>query len=102
MALLNRGVHPVVPSRGSVGASGDLAPLAHLALVLIGEGEVWHGVGRVPGAAALARAGAVARRARAQGRARPHQWHAAVDGAPRAGAARGASSWRARPTSRPR
>jgi histidine ammonia-lyase len=38
--LLNRGIHPRVPSRGSVGASGDLAPLAHLALVLIGEGEV--------------------------------------------------------------
>ena len=38
IALLNRGVHPVVPSRGSVGASGDLAPLAHLALVLVGEG----------------------------------------------------------------
>ena len=37
--LLNRRVHPVVPSQGSVGASGDLAPLAHLALVLIGEGE---------------------------------------------------------------
>src|SRR3981081_1310564 len=40
IALLNRGVHPRVRSRGSVGASGDLAPLAHLALVLIGEGEV--------------------------------------------------------------
>jgi histidine ammonia-lyase len=40
VALLNAGVHPVVPSRGSVGASGDLAPLAHLALVLVGEGEV--------------------------------------------------------------
>ena len=40
IALLNRQVHPLVPSRGSVGASGDLAPLAHLALVLIGEGEV--------------------------------------------------------------
>src|SRR3954471_16079304 len=38
IAMLNRGVHPVVPSRGSVGASGDLAPLAHIALVLIGEG----------------------------------------------------------------
>jgi histidine ammonia-lyase len=50
-------VHPVVPSRGSVGASGDLAPLAHLALVLIGEGEAWHDGGREPGAAALARAG---------------------------------------------
>ena len=42
LALLNHRVHPVVPSRGSVGASGDLAPLAHLALVLIGEGEAWH------------------------------------------------------------
>jgi histidine ammonia-lyase len=40
MALVNAGVHPRVPERGSVGASGDLAPLAHLALVLIGEGEV--------------------------------------------------------------
>src|SRR5215470_6611562 len=38
---LNRGVLPVVPSRGSVGASGDLAPLAHLALPLVGEGEAW-------------------------------------------------------------
>lgn len=37
--LLNRGVHPVIPEQGSVGASGDLAPLSHLALVLIGEGE---------------------------------------------------------------
>ena len=40
--LLNRGVHPVVPSQGSVGASGDLAPLAHLALTLIGEGEAFY------------------------------------------------------------
>ena len=40
--MLNRGVHPVVPSQGSVGASGDLAPLAHLALTLIGEGEAFY------------------------------------------------------------
>ncbi|MGH2463772.1 MAG: aromatic amino acid lyase, partial [Candidatus Limnocylindria bacterium] len=39
VAMLNAGVHPHIPSRGSVGASGDLAPLAHLALVVIGEGE---------------------------------------------------------------
>jgi histidine ammonia-lyase len=39
LAMLNAGVHPVVPSRGSLGASGDLAPLAHLALPLVGEGE---------------------------------------------------------------
>ncbi|HEX9254502.1 MAG TPA: histidine ammonia-lyase [Candidatus Angelobacter sp.] len=42
-AMLNKGVHPVVPSQGSVGASGDLAPLAHLALAMIGEGQVWDG-----------------------------------------------------------
>src|SRR3982751_4188361 len=39
--MLARGVHPVIPEKGSVGASGDLAPLAHLALCLIGEGESW-------------------------------------------------------------
>lgn len=37
--LINKGVHPIVPSQGSVGASGDLAPLAHIALVLVGEGK---------------------------------------------------------------
>jgi len=57
LAMLNRGVHPRVPSRGSVGASGDLAPLAHLALVLVGEGEVLDDSVRMPGAEALARAG---------------------------------------------
>src|SRR5919198_2714162 len=49
LECLNRGVIPVVPSRGSVGASGDLAPLAHLALPLIGEGEAWFGGARLPG-----------------------------------------------------
>jgi histidine ammonia-lyase len=42
LSLLNHEIHPVVPSRGSVGASGDLAPLAHLALALMGEGEVFY------------------------------------------------------------
>ena len=55
--LLQRGVTPVVPSRGSVGSSGDLAPLAHLALVLVGEGEATVGGERLPGEHALARAG---------------------------------------------
>jgi histidine ammonia-lyase len=50
---LNRGVLPRVPSRGSVGASGDLAPLAHLALPLIGEGEAWVDGSLLPGAEAL-------------------------------------------------
>ncbi len=55
--MLNRGVTPFVPSQGSVGASGDLAPLAHLALALIGEGECFNDKGeRVPSADALKRA----------------------------------------------
>lgn len=53
MELLNRGVIPVVPEKGSVGASGDLAPLAHLALVLIGLGEAFVEGVRMPGAQAL-------------------------------------------------
>lgn len=55
--LVNRGVTPVVPSQGSVGASGDLAPLAHIALVLIGEGEAEFEGSRYAGAEALLRAG---------------------------------------------
>ncbi len=51
--MLNRGVHPVIPSQGSVGASGDLAPLAHLALVLIGEGEACFEGRRMSGGAAM-------------------------------------------------
>jgi histidine ammonia-lyase len=55
--MLNRGVTPVVPSQGSVGASGDLAPLAHLALSLIGEGECFDDKGgRIASAEALKRA----------------------------------------------
>jgi histidine ammonia-lyase len=57
LALLNARVHPRIPSRGSVGASGDLAPLAHLALVVIGEGEANTRDGLMPGAQALATAG---------------------------------------------
>jgi histidine ammonia-lyase len=56
-ALINRGVTPVVPSQGSVGASGDLAPLAHMAMVLIGEGEAEFEGAIMPGADALRRAG---------------------------------------------
>jgi histidine ammonia-lyase len=55
--LLNRRVHPVIPTHGSVGASGDLAPLAHAALVLIGEGEATQGGKRQRGADALHAAG---------------------------------------------
>jgi histidine ammonia-lyase len=57
LECLNRGVLPIVPSRGSVGASGDLAPLAHLALPLVGEGEASFEGERLGGADALAAAG---------------------------------------------
>jgi histidine ammonia-lyase len=55
--LLNCGVHPVIPEQGSLGASGDLAPLSHLALVLVGEGEAWYQGTRMSGREALERAG---------------------------------------------
>ncbi|MBO1074405.1 histidine ammonia-lyase [Roseomonas marmotae] len=57
LALLNADALPAIPAKGSVGASGDLAPLAHLALVLIGEGEALVGGAVVPGAEALRHAG---------------------------------------------
>ena len=63
---LNRGLLPYVPSRGSVGASGDLAPLAHLALPLIGEGEAWVDGERLDGAVALDRVGLAPVRLRAK------------------------------------
>ena len=50
LAMLERGVTPVIPEKGSVGASGDLAPLAHLALVVIGEGEAFYNGLRMSGA----------------------------------------------------
>lgn len=55
--MLNRGVHPMIPEKGSVGASGDLAPLAHLSLTLIGEGEAFYNGERLFAADALHRAG---------------------------------------------
>ena len=57
IAMLNRGVTPVIPEKGSVGASGDLAPLAHLALTVIGEGEAFYENERLPSPDALRRAG---------------------------------------------
>jgi histidine ammonia-lyase len=56
-AMLKHRIHPVVPSRGSVGASGDLAPLAHLALALIGEGDVFFRGDRVPALIAMKASG---------------------------------------------
>jgi len=55
--MINRGVHPVIPEKGSVGASGDLAPLAHMALVVIGEGEAEYQGKRMSGKEAMEKAG---------------------------------------------
>jgi len=55
--MLDQGVTPVIPEKGSVGASGDLAPLAHLAAAAIGEGEAFYQGERLPGAVAMQRAG---------------------------------------------
>lgn len=55
--MLNHKIHPVIPSKGSVGASGDLAPLAHLASVLLGEGEAFYDGKRIKGKVALDKAG---------------------------------------------
>jgi len=57
VSMLNRGVHPTIPSQGSVGASGDLAPLAHLAQVAIGEGEAIYKARTLSGAEAMRKAG---------------------------------------------
>ncbi len=57
LEMLNRGIHPLVPSRGSVGASGDLIPLAHIALAMIGLGEVEYRGQVVPSEKAFSRAG---------------------------------------------
>ena len=57
LAMLERGVHPFIPEKGSVGASGDLAPLAHLALCAVGEGEAFYERERIEGGEALKRAG---------------------------------------------
>jgi histidine ammonia-lyase len=59
-AMLNQGVHPIIPSQGSVGASGDLAPLAHLAQVVIGEGAALYKKEKLPGGEALKRSGIAA------------------------------------------
>ncbi len=55
--MLNKGVHPVIPQKGSLGASGDLAPLSHMVLVMLGEGEAWYQGQRMPGGEAMKKAG---------------------------------------------
>ncbi|WP_243354965.1 histidine ammonia-lyase [Bacillus litorisediminis] len=57
LALVNKNIHPVIPQQGSLGASGDLAPLSHLALVLLGEGEVFYQNKRIPAIEALTNEG---------------------------------------------
>lgn len=54
--MLNKGVHPVIPEKGSLGASGDLAPLSHMVLVMIGEGEAFYNGERISGKEAMEKA----------------------------------------------
>src|SRR5699024_11334193 len=53
MDMLNKGVHPVIPEKGSLGSSGDLAPLAHMVLVMLGEGEAFYEGKRISGKEAM-------------------------------------------------
>ena len=76
VAMLERGVTPVIPEKGSVGASGDLAPLAHLALAAIGEGEAFYKGERLAGAEALKRAGIEPLATRSERRPGAVEWHA--------------------------
>ena len=87
LAFLELGLHPVVPAQGSVGASGDLAPLAHLALPLIGRGQVELGGQVLPALDRAARSGCGAAAARGEGRPRAPQ-RDADDGRDRGAAAR--------------
>ena len=95
VAMLNAGVHPVIPEKGSVGASGDLAPLAHLALVAIGEGQAFYqrrANGGRRGVAARGAAADGAGRERGAGAAERDAGHDGCGRAGRgAGAARGAA-----------
>ena len=98
LGMLNAGVHPRIPAQGSVGASGDLAPLAHLALTAIGEGEasVDDGKTYIASSEALAHAGLTPVVARGEGGPRAHQRH------PVHGVARRARGPRRRAIVRPR
>ena len=100
--MLERDLLPVVPEQGSLGASGDLAPLAHLALPVIGEGDVRLAGERLTAIEALGRLRSRAPRARSEGGPRPHQRHSRHDGHRRAGGLEGGPSSPRSPTSRPR
>ncbi|MGI6687213.1 MAG: aromatic amino acid lyase [Christensenellales bacterium] len=73
--MLNVGVHPVVPEQGSLGASGDLAPLAHMALVVMGRGEAVYQGRKMTGAEALAAAGLAPAQLKAKEGAGAYQRH---------------------------
>ena len=81
IALVNADVLPCIPSKGSVGASGDLAPLAHMSCVLIGVGEARHEGETLDAETALAQAGLSVADARPQGGPRPPERHPVLDGA---------------------
>ena len=77
--MINKGVHPLVPEQGSVGASGDLAPLAHLASVLMGEGEAIFNGKVMSGKKAMGMAGIPRFNSQGKRRSCPGQWHSSHD-----------------------
>ena len=95
-AMLAQGVTPVIPAQGSVGASGDLAPLAHMAAVMIGEGEAEVAGRRMPGGGGAGGGRAGAGRAGAEGRAGADQRHPVLDRAGAGRPVRGLARWRGR------
>ena len=102
-ALLNAGITPVIGEYGSLGCSGDLAPLAHCALAAMGEGEVRDAAGTLDGRRRRARRGRPrADRAAGEGGPRPHQRHRRDAGDARARDHRPPRAARPPPTSRPR
>lgn len=78
--MLNRGVHPVIPEKGSVGSSGDLCPLAHMVMPMIGEGEAVYQGKVMSGKEAMEAAGIPIVRPEGQGGPGPHQRHLRHDG----------------------
>ena len=83
--MLNAGIHPIIPEKGSLGASGDLAPLAHMALPIIGEGVVEYKGEKLSGARGIQTRGTKTDHAGCKRRTCVNKWHVGDDGAWRAG-----------------
>ncbi len=79
LEMLNKGVHPIIPEKGSLGASGDLAPLSHLVLVMMGEGEAIYKGQRMPGREAMDKAGITVVELTSKEGLALNKWHTGYD-----------------------